>query len=191
MGVGEAPRRQSTDNMLYTARLMLRPPMSSDVEAIFQAYSSDAEVTRYLAWPTHRSLADTETFLAFSDSEWARWPAGPFLAFLKSDGRLIGSSGLGFESLHDASTGFVLARDAWGQGYGTEVAMVMVELAAALGVGRLKALCHPAHLASRRVLEKVDFRHEGLLPRHVVFPNLSSDQQDVCVYGRRPGGPAL
>ncbi len=173
--------------MLLTARLMLRPPMHSDVEAIFDRYAADPEVTRYLAWPTHRSVADTEAFLAFSDSEWARWPAGPFLAFLKSDRRLIGSTGLGFESLHEASTGFVLARDAWAQGYATEVAQVMVELAAALGVGRLKAVCHPAHMASRHVLEKTGFRHEGLLPRHVVFPNLSAEPHAVSLFGCVPG----
>lgn len=177
-----------SEEVLSTARLSLRRPEAADAEAVFERYASDPEVTRYLAWPTHRSLADTEGFLAFSDSEWARWPAGPLLVFLKSDGRLVGSTGLGFESLHEASTGFVLARDAWGQGYATEVAQVMVELAAALGVGRLKAICHHAHMASRRVLEKAAFRHEGLLPRHVVFPNLSAGPQDVCLYGRGSGG---
>ena len=174
---------------LLTARLTLRRPEVADAQSIFDRYASDPEVTRYLAWPTHRSLADTEAFVAFSDSEWARWPAGPFLAFLKSDGRLIGSAGFGFESLHEASTGFVLARDAWGLGYATEVANVMIELAAALGVGRLKAFCHHGHLASRHVLEKAGFRLEGLLPRYVVFPNLSSDKEDVCLFGCEPGGP--
>ena len=176
-----------SEEVLSTARLILRRPEVADAQGIFDRYASDPEVTRYLAWPTHRSLADTEAFLAFSDSEWARWPAGPLLAFLKSDGRLVGSTGLGFESLHEASTGFVLARDAWGQGYATEIATVMVELAAALGEGRLKAFCHHEHVASRRVLEKAAFRQEGVLPRHVVFPNLSADPQDVCLYRFEPG----
>jgi ribosomal-protein-alanine N-acetyltransferase len=177
-----------SEEVLGTARLILRRPVAADAEAIFERYASDPEVTRYLAWPTHRSLADTEGFLAFNDREWARWPAGPLLVFLRSDGRLLGSTGLGFESLHEASTGFVLAREAWGQGYATEVVQVMVELAGALGVGRLKAICHHAHRASRHVLEKAGFRHEGLLPRHVVFPNLSADPQDVCLYDRGAGG---
>lgn len=177
-------RRGGAEGTLRTDRVILRRPVASDALAIFERYASDPEVTRYLAWPTHRSLAETEAFLAFSDSEWARWPAGPFLAFLKSDGRLVGSTGLGFESLHEASTGFVLARGAWGQGYATEVAQVMVELAAALGVGRLKAICHHAHSASRHVLEKAGFVHEGLLSAHTVFPNLSAEPQAVRVFER-------
>ncbi len=170
---------------LTTDRLFLRRPVAGDAEAIFERYASDPEVTRYLAWPTHRSVADTEAFLAFSDAEWARWPAGPFLIFSEADHQLLGSTGLGFEDLHLASTGYVLARSAWGQGYATEVTHVMVELAAALGVARLQATCHHAHTASRRVLEKTGFVSEGILRAHTVFPNLSETPQDVRVYAAR------
>ncbi len=169
---------------LHSSRLLLRRPEVSDAEAIFQCYASDPEVTRYLAWPTHRSPADTRVFLAFSDAEWARWPAGPLLIFSDADGRLLGSTGLGFEALHRATTGYVLARDAWGQGYATEAAQVMVELASALGVSRLSATCHHAHLASRRVLEKAGFSSEGILTSHTVFPNLSAQPQNVHSYYR-------
>jgi len=167
---------------LTTDRLFLRRPTAADAQAMFERYAGDPEVTRYLGWFTHQSVVDTEAFLAFSDAEWERWPAGPFLVFLRSDGRLVGSTGLGFESLHRASTGYVLARDAWGQGYATEMARVMVELASALGVERLQAVCHHEHGASRRVLEKAGFAYEGILAAHTVFPNLSATPQDVHLY---------
>jgi RimJ/RimL family protein N-acetyltransferase len=106
------------------------------------------------------------------------------LVFSAADGRLLGGSGLGFESLHQASTGYVLARDAWGLGYATELTGLMVELAAALGVSRLTATCHHAHTASRHVLEKSGFTNDGILPRHVVFPNISRQLQDAYSYSR-------
>jgi len=158
---------------------------------MFERYASDPAVTRYLGWPTHQVVAETLAFIAFSDAEWERWPAGPFLVFLRSDGRLVGSTGLGFESQHRASTGYVLARDAWGQGYATEIARVMIELAAALGVERLQAICHHEHAASRRVLERAGFAYEGVLAAHTVFPNLSATPQDVHLYACalvRPSG---
>lgn len=173
----------STDE-IFTERLWLRRPTLSDAEAIFRTYAGDPEVTRYLAWPTHRSVDDTVAFLKFSDSEWARWPAGPLLIFSGADLTLIGSTGLGFEDVHRASTGYVLAKSAWGLGYATEVTSVMVQLAEALGVARLHAICHHEHTASRRVLEKSGFRHEGIVRDHTVFPNLSPKRQDVHLFVR-------
>ena len=60
---------------LTTARLLLRRPGSSDVKDIFERYASDPEVTRFLAWPRHQSLRETEAFLQFSEQQWERWPA--------------------------------------------------------------------------------------------------------------------
>jgi RimJ/RimL family protein N-acetyltransferase len=51
----------------------------------------------------------------------------------------------------------VLARDAWGQGFATEALAAVLDIAGAIGVARLFALCHPAHRPSRRVLEKCGF----------------------------------
>ena len=61
---------------IETERLLLRRPRSSDAQMIFQRYASDHEVTRYLSWPTHRSVVDTLAFLSMSDDDWRRWPAG-------------------------------------------------------------------------------------------------------------------
>jgi len=37
-------------NSLVTFRLLLRPPIMEDAEAIFTGYAQDSEVTRYLVW---------------------------------------------------------------------------------------------------------------------------------------------
>jgi hypothetical protein len=54
----------------------------------------------------------------------------------RTDRRLLGSTGLGFETPTRASTGYVLARDAWGQGYATEALGAIIESASNLGIGR-------------------------------------------------------
>ena len=149
-------------------RLILRKPVTSDAEAVFAAYATDASVTRHLGWPRHRTIDDTRDFLAFSTAEWARWPAGPYLVCARVDGRVLGGSGFAFETPQRASTGYVLARDAWGRGYATETLRAIVTTAVDLGVQRLYALCHPEHRALARVLEKCDFQLEG---RSVVTPS--------------------
>ena len=156
---------------IRTERLLLRKPRTSDAAEIFQRYSSDAEVTRYLSWATHTSVDDTLAFLEFSDAEWQRWPAGPYLVCSLADGSLLGSTGLAFELPFRASTGYVLARDAWGQGYASEALAAMRQTAVELGVERLYACCHPQHHLSRRVLEKGGFELEGTLRRYAEFPN--------------------
>jgi RimJ/RimL family protein N-acetyltransferase len=163
---------------IETERLVLRRPRARDARHIFARYSSDGEVTRFLGWPRHRSVAETRAFLDFSDAQWDAWPAGPLLIESRETRELLGGTGLAFETPFRAATGYVLARDAWGHGYATEALRAMMGLAGRVGVRRLYALCHPDHRPSQHVLEKCGFAREALLRRHTEFPNL------------RPGEPA-
>jgi RimJ/RimL family protein N-acetyltransferase len=163
---------------LATPRLRLARPRAEDADAIFSRYASVEDVTSYLGWPRHRDVEDSRGFIAFSDAEWARWPAGPYLAW--SGNTLVGGTGLSFETPWRASTGYVLARDAWGQGYASEMLAAMVDLGRDLNVVRLYALCHPAHQPSRRVLERGGFTFEGVLRACAMFPNLDSSAPGDC-----------
>jgi RimJ/RimL family protein N-acetyltransferase len=176
-------RRPLAPERIITERLVLRRPVASDTRAIFERYSSDPQVTQYLSWPRHTSLEDTKVFIDFSDAEWQRWGCGPYVVLEEGSERLIGSTGLAFEASDLASTGYVLARDAWGHGYATEVLQAMTVLAASLGVRWLYGLCHVEHLASAHVMEKCGFTPEGVLRQHVTFPNLGPLRADVLRYG--------
>ena len=168
---------------METERLVLRAPRLNDAQSIFDRYASDAEVARYLAWPRHLSVGETRAFVKFSADQWSRWNVGPMLAISREDGTLLGGSGLLLETANHASTGYVLARDAWGKGYATECLRAMVDLAAKAGLHRVTAECHAAHTASRRVLDKCGFQQEPT-SRQIVFPNLSSEPQDVLLFSK-------
>ena len=157
---------------LETERLILRKPRADDAEAILTRYAGDLDVTRYLGWPRHESLGATRAFLEFSEAEWKRWPAGPYLIEAREGGLLLGSTGLMFATPRRAATGYVLAKDSWGKGYATEALRAVVEVAWGVGVIRLYALCHVDHAPSWRVLEKCGFAREGILRRYGEFPNL-------------------
>jgi RimJ/RimL family protein N-acetyltransferase len=169
---------------LETARLVVRRPRADDASLIYTTYASDAEVTRYLGWPRHTHPDDTRAFLAFSDSEWLKWGCGPYMAFSRESGILLGSTGLAFEGPDVAQTGYVVVRDAWGLGYATEMLLAMVELARSIAVRRLYAQCHVDHRLSQHVMEKCGFTLEGVLPARMVFPNLGPERADVLCYSR-------
>jgi ribosomal-protein-alanine N-acetyltransferase len=171
--------------VIETARLWLRRPVQADAETIFTRYAGDPLVTRFLSWPTHRNLADTLAFLSWSDREWERAPAGPYLVLARKDDRLLGSTGLMFESPERATTGYVFARNEWGHGYATESLHAMVDLARDLGVGRLEGICHVDHRPSAHVMEKCGFTFEGIHRNHTEFPNLARGvKSDVRSYAR-------
>ena len=169
---------------IETARLLLMPPSPADAGAIFRRYASDPEVTRYLGWPRHRSIGETDAFLAYSAREWERAPAGPYLIWSRDGTVLLGATGLAVVDAWHAITGYVLARDAWGNGYATESLTAMVDLARGLGFAQLTAECHHEHRASWRVLEKCGFtRDDGV--RQTGFPNLAAGVQQAAFSYRK------
>jgi RimJ/RimL family protein N-acetyltransferase len=91
---------------------------------------------------------------------------------LREGKTLLGSTGLQFESAQRAVTGYVLAQDAWGQGYATEALRAVIGVARGDGFRELDACCHADHRASTRLLEKCRFLRIGALADQV-FPNLS------------------
>lgn len=157
---------------LETERLVLRRPASADAEAVLR-YAGDPRVTRYVGWPTHRTLDDTRAFLAFSDAAWQRWPAGPYVIGVRPAETIVGGTGFTFDSPDCAMTGYVLEHGAWGNGYATEALREIVRVAPVLGIRRLYALCHVDHRPSAHVLEKCGFDLEEIRRRHAEFPNLA------------------
>jgi ribosomal-protein-alanine N-acetyltransferase len=144
-------------------RLCLRDFRLDDGPAV-HAYASDPEVTRFLAWGPQQWDA-TEAFVRGAAGAWPVRSQYELAACLE-DGSLVGAGGLRLRDLANRSgdIGYVLRRDAWGYGYGTEVAHLLLHLAfGRFGLHRVWATCDVDNGASARVLEKVGMRLEGRL----------------------------
>jgi RimJ/RimL family protein N-acetyltransferase len=166
-----------------TPRLRLSRPTDQDAEEIFERYATDPDVTRFVCWPRHRSLADTRAFLGLSASEWEHKTGGPYLIRARADGQLLGSTGLGYSTPTTAVTGYILAKDAWGRGYATETLAAMVQLARRTGVTQLSAYVHHQHQPSCHVLEKCGFARDATVSPQMLFPNLTpAGLHDVLRY---------
>jgi RimJ/RimL family protein N-acetyltransferase len=140
---------------------------------MFARFASDPEVTRYVGWRTHTSIATTKQFVQFSADQWDRDGVGAYLIWSRADGALLGSTGLALDASGSAMTGYVLAKDAWGHGFATETLLAMIQTAEASGIPRLYAFCHPDHTASQHVLEKCRFERDPRLTEPIEFPNLA------------------
>ena len=84
---------------------------------------------------------------------------------------LIGGCRVHFEDVENkmASIGMALHRPYWGQGYGTEVGMLMLKMSfEQLGVHRIEALVEPSNERSLGLVRKAGFTREGLLRERIL-----------------------
>ena len=168
---------------IKSVRLLMRPVTADDAAAIFLGYAQDPEVTRYLTWRPHRTIADTEAYLATC---LASSPTSQRVYALvgRESGVLMGALHLRLPASHRIDAGYVLARPFWGCGLMTEALRAAAEWALAEpGVFRIGAVCDVGNPASARVMEKAGLVREGMLKRWMVHPNVSTEPRDCLIYG--------
>ena len=172
-------RTQLDQAPLTTDRLVLRLPRPADAEAIYNGYATDETAIRWMGFRPHTSLAVTEKLIAGWIAAWERGDG--MLAFMIADrvsGKFFGVADLTIGS-HGAVLGYILCRFVWGRGVASEAARRLVDLAFDhFRVWRVWATCAPQNPASRRVLEKVGMRHEGVLRRWIVSPLVGPEPRD-------------
>ena len=94
---------------IATPRLHLRRLAAGDAAAIFAGYAQDREVTRYLVWRPHQSIAETDAYVASRIAAWDNGTAFTFALSLAGDPSAIGAIELR-PGGHGVECGYVLAR---------------------------------------------------------------------------------
>jgi RimJ/RimL family protein N-acetyltransferase len=148
---------------LATDRLLIRPPVVDDIEAL-HARRNDPEVARYqnweLPWPRERAEAMVRGDIADRD-EIEGW--NMLVITERSSGETLGDLAVNISWEGRCSEiGYTLDRRHWGHGYATEAAEALVaHLFEDVGVTRVSGMLHPDNPASARVLERVGMLFEG------------------------------
>jgi RimJ/RimL family protein N-acetyltransferase len=84
---------------------------------------------------------------------------------------------------HAADFGVLLARDAWGRGYGTQAAELLVGWLKRQGeIVRIWATTDVDNARSLRVLEKLGLQREGVMRKAAVRPQLPGGPRDTALY---------
>jgi ribosomal-protein-alanine N-acetyltransferase len=169
--------------ILTTARLRLRPLEPADTKAVFDMMS-DIETMRFWDWP---AFDDPETVAEIVQGQLAQVANGTAIYWAvcaAAGGPAIGVCDLSDIDTHHrrAEIGFLFARAHWNKGYATEgMERIIAHAFGPLGLERLWARFHAGNTASKTLLTKLGFTHEGTLKGHILR---DGERRDCEIYGR-------
>lgn len=148
--------------ILETKRLILKPLELSDAQAVFDTWSSDPRVTKFMFYVTHKNVCETEAWITDMQKNLDSDTQYDWGFFLKDEMKLIGSGGAYYKSEQDAyNIGYNIAFDYWHQGITTEAMQAVLEF--------LKNTLHAKHIVSDhavenpnsgKVMEKLGLRYD-------------------------------
>jgi len=165
-----------------TERLLLRPPVVGDAQAILEEYAGDPEVTRFLNWQPHESVDTVREFLEQQVEAVRTGALYTWVVCVKPGDRPVGMIEFRRQG-HSILVGYVLARRCWSQGLLAEALAPLVRSALAEPeIFRVWAFVDVENRASGRVLEKSGMQFEGILRRWWVAPNIEAAPRDCACY---------
>ena len=154
-----AAARHRLRAVIATARLRLRALTLDDVGALHAIHSRD-DVVRWLFW----DVQDEDVVHASIEAYIAIPPESGVVLAIERDGELIGRANLAIGEHRQGELGFIVHPDHQGQGYATEAAEAMLELAfETYDLHRVAGSVEPRNMASVRVLERLGMRKEAHL----------------------------
>ncbi len=170
---------------LYTERLILRKFAKDDLDAV-QEYAGNPENVIFMLWgPNSEELTRAFIETAISAAEKTPCTYYQFAIILKSSNALIGACHISLTA--DAGElGWILHRDYWKQGLGTEMGEELLRFAfEELGLRRVLGHCDADNTGSFRLMEKIGMRREGLFiearPAHKQSSRRYSDELSYAI----------
>jgi RimJ/RimL family protein N-acetyltransferase len=171
--------------------LTLRYAEPGDALPLFRL-ASDPEVTRWFSWGPYTTADQPRAYIERLQGERERGERLDFVIDADADG-VIGVTGLSELSRRDrrAMVGTWLGRSHWGSGANAQSKALILHLAFVVcGLERVGAYSNPSNERSTRALEKLGFRHEGVLR---AWHRHGDVDHDVNVFGllreEWPGAP--
>jgi RimJ/RimL family protein N-acetyltransferase len=169
--------------VLESERLLLRPYVLDDAQAMFDNWASRPENVTYVTWPPHESVNLTQQLLtewvtSYEKPDFLHW----VIAFKDQPDKVIGDISVIEinQSAQACELGYILSQDYWGQGLMTEALQtVILFLFQEVGVNRITAVHAIENPASGRVMKKAGMKYEGTFRQAV---NLKGQLVDVAAY---------
>lgn len=147
---------------LETEKLLLRGWRTGDFEAV-HAYASNPANVIYMGWGPNTEK-DTRKFIKLS-IKWNKKNTEEYsyAVILKDSGKLIGGGSISInQSRNEASLGWILHKDYWKQGLGTQMARELIRFGfEELNLRRIYATCDGENYGSYRIMERNGMRKEA------------------------------
>lgn len=165
-----------TRKQIQTKRLILRYLNDDDVESVFYNYANDDEVTKYLTWPTHKTIEDTKKIFKFWKNELDNLKKYHYFIELKETHELIGSCAVADFVNGIPEIGYVIGKKWWNQGIMTEACKQLIEILFEDGYKKILIKAVKENIGSIKVIEKCGFK---FVKEDKVFCTLKNQTQ-IC-----------
>lgn len=145
--------------VLVTERLVMRPPHADDIEELAELANNRRIAEMVARMPCPYGEQEARAFV--SSTQNGSRSGCVYAVTLADNGAFIGCAGLEAGSL-GLALGYWIGEPYWGNGYATETAHALVDLAfRATEIDRLFVSCRVINAASRRVIHKCGFQYSG------------------------------
>lgn len=167
---------------LETERLILRKIEMSDYEAIYNCWTSDENVTKYVTWNAHKSPEETKKLTKYWVEDYTNDYCYRWLVTLKETNEIIGMIDVISKNIQymTAEVGYCYGSKYWGKGYASEALRKVIEYLHEEGFPVVTAEHFVSNKASGRVMEKAGMVYETTLKSRVI--NKMGEREDVLVY---------
>lgn len=150
---------------IETNRLVLRKFIPGDVQAMYNNWASDSEVTKYLMWPPHDSVTVSENVLkdwikSYEKDNFYQWA----IVFKDNISEPIGTIGVTNQDdvIGMAHIGYCIGGGYWNKGITSEaLKSVMDYLFDKVGFNRIESRYDPRNSNSGTVMKKCGMKYEG------------------------------
>ena len=168
---------------IETERLILRRFVMDDASAMFKNWASDSEVTKYLTWPTHKSVEGSKWITDLWIKDYEKPDYYQWAIELKELGEVIGSISIVHtdENVNAVEVGYCIGRNWWHKGITSEAFKAVIKfMFDEVGADRVSARHDPNNPNSGRVMKKCGLTYEGTLRK---ADRNNQGIVDVSVYG--------
>ena len=169
---------------IETKRLLLRPFIKSDYQAMYDNWASRPDNLLHVTWDAHESPDVTQQSITrwvenYQNMDFYKWG----ICLKENPYSVIGDISVVDmdEAVNACEVGYILCKDYWGQGLMTEaLKAVLIYLLQDAGFNRVTARFVTANPASGRVMAKAGMSYEGTFRQAVLH---KGQVKDFSVYG--------
>ena len=139
---------------LETERLVLRPFTMDDAQSMYDNWTSDSEVVKYVTWNVHENIETTRKILSMWIEQYEKPERINFAIVSKDTFELIG--GIDVVGYLDGIPviGYILSRKYWGNGFMTEACKKVIEFLFSLGYETIRIDALVNNVGSNKVIQK-------------------------------------
>lgn len=169
-----------------TERLILRRFKLSDVDAVFDNWASDEEVSRYVGWNAHKDKIETLQLVSGWIEDYKN-KSYNWAVELKDTHELIGNISAFNVSKKNSNCeiGYCYGREFWGRGYATEALKAVLDhMLKECEMHIVEAKHYSLNPSSGRVMQKAGMIKEAVLKERR-YEEASKTYSDLIYYSKK------